>query len=211
MQAAFELLGTEGWQATTVRAVCQRAALNPRYFYESFHDLDELLVAVYDAVLDELRTAVLTAIDAAGDDPGAQLRAAVASFVTFVDDDPRRGRVLYAEALGNETLNRRRIETGHAFVELVERTTAERHGRPPEGERIGAVGAALLVGGLSELVVSWLDGRIDVPRDQLVDDATALLLAMGEAAASIAANRPGRARRGRTGRAPAARRRSAGA
>src|SRR5690606_34519492 len=62
VQAAFELLGTEGWQATTVRAVCQRAALNPRYFYESFHDLDELLVAVYDAVLDELRTAVLTAI-----------------------------------------------------------------------------------------------------------------------------------------------------
>ena len=40
LDAAFELLGTEGWGGTTVRAVCQEARLNPRYFYESFEDLD---------------------------------------------------------------------------------------------------------------------------------------------------------------------------
>ena len=34
----------------------------------------------------------------------------------FVDDDRRRARVLYVEALGNEALNRRRIETGHDVV-----------------------------------------------------------------------------------------------
>jgi len=31
LDAAFELLGTEGWAGTTVRAVCQTARLNPRY------------------------------------------------------------------------------------------------------------------------------------------------------------------------------------
>jgi hypothetical protein len=40
-----------------------------------------------------------------------------------------------------------------------------------------------------ELVLAWLDGRIDVSRDQLVDDATALFLALGEAAAEVAAER----------------------
>jgi hypothetical protein len=45
------------------------------------------------------------------------------------------------------------------------------------------------VGGTSELVAAWLDGRIDVTRDHLVDDATDLMLAMGDAAATIAAGR----------------------
>jgi hypothetical protein len=51
------------------------------------------------------------------------------------------------------------------------------------------VGAAILVGGFSELLVAWLDGRIDVSREQLVDDATALFLALGDAAARIASRR----------------------
>ena len=45
------------------------------------------------------------------------------------------------------------------------------------------------MGGTRELVLAWLDGRIDVPREQLVDDATALFLAVGEAAAAVAAGR----------------------
>ncbi len=171
LDAAFELLGTEGSSATTVRAVCQRARLNPRYFYESFADLDELVVAVYDRVVDELGVALSTAAD---------LRATIARTVEFVDEDRRRGRVLYVEALGNEALNRRRIEAGYQVIDALART-----GR---GE-ISRVGAAILVGGLTELLVAWLDGRIDVTREQLVDDATALFLALGRATADIAAKR----------------------
>lgn len=189
VDAAFDLLGTEGWSGTTVRAVCQAARLNPRYFYESFDDLDRLVIAVYDRLVADLTTAIMNAVDAAGDDPAVQTRAAIDSIVAFVDDDRRRARVLYVEALGNEALNRRRIETGHALVAAVEQHTIDRHGPPPPGEQIGRIGAAVLVGGTSELVLAWLDGRIDVPRDQLVDDATALFLAVGEAAAAVAAGR----------------------
>ena len=189
LDAAFELLGTEGWAGTTVRAVCQAARLNPRYFYESFDDLDALVIAVYDRLVAELSAEVMAAVQEAGDDTRAQTRAAVDRIVGFVDDDRRRARVLYVEALGNEALNRRRLETGHALVATVEQYTAERHAPPPAGEHIGRIGAAILVGGTSELVVAWLDGRIDVSRDQLVDDATALFLAVGEAAAAVAAGR----------------------
>ena len=67
LDAAFDLLGTEGWSATTVRGVCQAAQLNPRYFYESFPDLDALFVAVYD------RSAYRT--------PGSLTRASIADMV----------------------------------------------------------------------------------------------------------------------------------
>jgi AcrR family transcriptional regulator len=189
LDAAFDLLGTEGWAGTTVRAVCQAARLNPRYFYESFDDLDALVVAVYDRLVDQLATEFSDAVETAADDPAAQTRAALDRIVAFVDDDRRRARLLYVEALGNEALNRRRIEAGRTLVAALEQRVIDRHGPPPPGEQIGRVAAAVLVGGTSELVLAWLDGRIDVPRDQLVDDATALFLAVGEAAAAVAAGR----------------------
>jgi hypothetical protein len=40
--------------------------------------------------------------------------------------------------------------------------------------------------------VSWLSGSIKVSRRQLVDDATELFLAIGEAAAKLASTRPKR-------------------
>jgi AcrR family transcriptional regulator len=189
LDAALELLGTEGWSGTTVRAVCQEARLNPRYFYESFEDLDALLVAVYDRLVEQLGAEVVAAGLAAGDDPRAQVRACLECIVRFVSDDRRRGRVLYVEALGNEALNLRRIQTSHALVSLVEQAGAERHGQPKLGERIGRITAAILVGGAAELVAAWLDGRIDASPEQLVDDATELFLAMGDAAATLAARR----------------------
>ena len=75
-----------------MRAVCQAARLNPRYFYESFADLDALVVAVYDRLIAELRAEVTAAVDAAGADPVAQTRAAVETTVLYVDEDRRRAR-----------------------------------------------------------------------------------------------------------------------
>src|SRR5262249_23880786 len=159
--------------------VCEHARLNPRYFYENFADLDELIVAVYDRVVEEMTSAVLAALVAAANDgPREQSRDAIDSNARFVDEDRRRGRVMYVEALGNEMLNRRRYETGLALVELVEKDAAARYGPLGEGEHIGRHAAAILVGGFSVLLVALLDGRIDVSREQLVDDATALFLAL---------------------------------
>jgi len=187
LDAAFELLGTEGWSATTVRAVCTQAQLNFRYFYESFADLDELLVALYDRLVAELGEQVLAAMDAAGDEPAARLRAAIDRILAYVADDTRRGRILYVEALGSEPLNRRRLDTAHAVVAAVEEQGTRVRGAGDAG--VGRIAAAILVGGLSELVVAWLDGRIDVPRERLVDDATELFMGLGAAASGIAARR----------------------
>jgi AcrR family transcriptional regulator len=183
LEAAYDLLGKEGWSATTVRAVVERAELNPRYFYESFADLDALIVAVYDRVVDELAAEVLTALETAPDDAAVQLREVVRRIVEFVDADRRRGRVLYVEGLGNEALNRRRIEAGQGVVAFMERYAVERHGESPFEDHTHRVAASIVVGGLSALLIDWLGGRIKVTRDQLVDDATRLFLALGDAAA----------------------------
>lgn len=189
VDAALELLGTEGAAGTSVRAVCAAARLNPRYFYESFADLEALIVAVYDRLVTELGAAVFAAATMAKDDPAEQVRAMLDTVLRFVEDDPRRGRVLYVEALGSESLNRRRVQTAHALVGLVEKAGAQRNGSLPAGEPIGGIAAAILVGGAGEMVISWLDGRIVATRQQLVDDATQLFIGIGRTAARIAAGR----------------------
>ncbi len=195
LQAAFDLLGTEGWSATTVRAVIEHTGLNPRYFYESFSGLDELVVAVYDHVVEQLGKLVVNALDSATD-PESQVRAVVQATVDFVDEDRRRGRVLYHEGLGSEALNVRRVEASHAVVAFIEQYAAERGSAPAAGDPIGRVGAAVVVGGFSRLLTDWLDGRIAVSKDTLVEDATELFLALGDAAGGIALRRRAK-RRGR--------------
>ena len=192
LDAAFELLGTEGSSGTTVRAVCQEARLNPRYFYESFTDLDTLIVAVYDRVVEELRGAVERAIDEAPTDLPVQIGAAVATTVGFVDDDRRRARVLYIEALGNEALNRRRISAGHDITSFIEMDAVQRRGAPPEGERIGALTSAVLVGGISEVLTVWLDGRLEITRDELIGDLTELFVGLTDTAFRLATRRVAR-------------------
>jgi AcrR family transcriptional regulator len=190
LDTALELLATQGWGGTSVRAVCQAAQLNPRYFYESFESLDDLLVAVYDRVVDELTEAVTGAVFAGDPDLRAQMRTAIETILDFIEEDPRRGRILYQVALGNETLNRRRLETGRRLVELIEQDATSRVDVAP-GEQVGRMGAAILVGGFGELLAEWLAGRIEVSREQLAEDTTTLLLGLAESASEIVRTRRG--------------------
>lgn len=184
VHAAFDILGTEGWEALTIRSVIERADLNVRYFYENFTELDELAVAAYDSVVEQLGAVVIDTLagDRAGD-PARQVRAVVAATVDFVDEDRRRGRVLYAEGLGCEALNRRRVEAGQAVVSFIEQYAAEQTPGPSPPDLISRVGASILVGGFSQLLIDWLDDRIPVSKVELVDDTTELFLALGDAAA----------------------------
>jgi AcrR family transcriptional regulator len=189
VDAAFELLGTEGAAATTVRAVCHKAELNARYFYESFPDIDALLIAVYDHVVAGM-SAATAAVSASPDmAPLVVARIGIDAIVRFIDEDRRRARILYVEAVSNPALNRHRRETDIMAIATLEQAAVEAAGSWPAGERVSQIGAAMLIGGLSEVLLDWIDGRIDVTREQLVDDLAVLSLALGEATEKIARQR----------------------
>ena len=50
LEAGLQLLGTVGWEQTTMTAVCAEARLTERYFYESFRNREQLLLAVLDGI-----------------------------------------------------------------------------------------------------------------------------------------------------------------
>jgi AcrR family transcriptional regulator len=185
MAAALDLLGTEGSAATSVRAVCDRAGLNPRYFYESFTSLDDLLVAVFERIADEAMEAVVAAVAANPGDPVATARGAIGGFVELMTADPRKGRVAFVEAMGSEALIRRRLDTLQRFAELVAAYAREAYGDLAPDEQTVQLTAQVLVGGLTEALIAWLEGRLDVSRERLVEHCAALFLAAAGASARL--------------------------
>lgn len=196
MAAAFELLGTEGWSGTTVRAVCAEAKLTPRFFYESFPDLDALAVAVFDDLVAGTTERVLDAVAAAiardPDDRLAQARVAIGTLVHDLTDDPRRARVAFVEALGNETLARRRLDAMRTLAQLIAFHGRASYGSTAQDEGLVEVTASLLAGGLGELLILWIDGHLSVSQSELVEDCAELFVATGESAARIARARAAR-------------------
>ncbi len=185
LDAAYDLLGSDGWQATGVRAVCRHAGLTSRYFYENFPDLDSLLIAVFDDVVSDLVEVVLEAVRSAPDDAHAKARAAIGDFVRHVTRDPRRARIVFSEALGSAALARRRFETLHLFAHMIAEQGRAFYGLTGN-DRLADTTAYLLAGGLAELLLAWRDGTIDSTLEQLIDDCTELFVATGEAAVVMA-------------------------
>ena len=184
IEAAFELLATEGTTGTTVRAVCSHARLNPRYFYESFDDLDELVVAVFIDVARQLQRRVTEATATAGDSVADAVHAAVGATVRFIDEDRRRGQIIYIESLGNVALNRHRVTSGQDLIDLVRRDTVRRGGSRGSQQR-DHLAAALLVGGFHEMMIAWLTDRVELDADELIAHATELFITAVEAAEDV--------------------------
>ena len=195
LEAGLEIMGTRGRAQLSVRAVCREAQLTTRFFYESFEDLDALAVAVFDGVVTRASARMLDAVAAVGDDPAAQARAAIGSFVDELTEDPRRGRVACVEALSSESLMGRRSVVMREMARLIADLGRATYRPPAAADRLVDVTATLLAGGIAELLVAWMDGRLQVGRDELVDDCAALFMATVEGAGRIGAARSGGAPR----------------
>jgi AcrR family transcriptional regulator len=189
IEAGLELLGTQGWPATTVRAVCAQANLTPRYFYESFKDLDSLLLAVFDGIAGDAAAEVLAAVTEAPQDARAKAHAAIAAFVDFLTRDPRRARILFIEAMGAEALARRRFATVRMFAGLVAQQARSFYRLTDDPDPLVELTALMLAGGLAESLLAWLDGTLELSREQLLEHCSDLFVATGAAAVELARQR----------------------
>lgn len=179
VEAGLEIIGTQGWAGTTVKAVCKQAGLTERYFYEAFADRDALLTAVYDTVVAECVEVVLAAIATAPKDFRATVRAVLAAGVDLVAGDPRKGKVLTLEGTANEALQRRRQEAIRTQAAHVARLGSTIFGGSSGTADTTDVhlNALAATGTLVEIGTAYLEGWLDISRERLVDHLTGLVVA----------------------------------
>jgi AcrR family transcriptional regulator len=185
MTAGFALLGEQGATAVTVRGVTRAAQLSERYFYESFTDRDALLLAVHGRVAEQARAVIATAVAAAAQttrsgadapsEPDAPAIAGLSAFTDFLEEDPRRGRVLLQEAFADQALARHGVELVPSFAALLVEQISARFEGPDDLD--AALSATALVGALAHVYLGWIDGSLPVSRERLVRHAARLLVA----------------------------------
>ena len=171
VDAAFALVAQDGWRALRIDGVCRRAGLNKRYFYESFADLD----AVVGAVMSRLAEAAIAA-SLAGTDPDAApdvfVRQRVTALVAHLTEDPHRAHVLFGAVAPGEAVAAHREA---AIRQVIVEAAAQGRGLHAFGDdAVVELSAAMLVGGTSQAVLDWLDGRLGDSYDAFVDDLVAL-------------------------------------
>lgn len=170
LEAGLDLLG-ETYDELTVRAICRRAGVATRHFYEAFTDKDEFVAAVFDSVIGAIASTTQAAVAAVG--PAEQNRAGITNLVQTIGADARIGRLLFDPQLSNAVLVRKRAELGGFFAVLAGQhaqtvLTAE------DSDQIKAI-AHFVVGGVNQTINGWLTGAIALSGAELIELLTALL------------------------------------
>ncbi len=140
-------------------AICERAGLTERYFYESFNDRDALLVALLDTIAVEVMDASVAALEAGGTGE-ERARAPIRALVEILTADPRKGRAALVASLSVPVLRARRQELLAGFAQLVTDRTRELYGERAWSAPDDQIESLLFVGGLAELLSAWLTGAV---------------------------------------------------
>ena len=178
IEAAFDVAHDVGLAKLTMTAVCERAELTQRYFYEHFRNRDELVRALYDTVFDEFFGRARAATDAQPpDDLFARAKAALDVVVDFFTADDRKRRV-FIEAQATPEVAEHKADATRRFVEYATDQAISAYSAPTPRQRIGvALAASIFLGGSSDAVAPWLAGQIDLPRDEFVNEMARLFVA----------------------------------
>ncbi len=176
IEAALDLMAEGGPNAVTKRAVCGRARLNDRYFYEHFADRDAILEALAQEVTGQGLEAVVTAALAPAPDTRAQVHASVAAAVDFMLADPRRGKLLL-QANSSEVVQRSRVTNTRTIANVMAAMTRDLLGDRAPSQLDTDMAAFAAVSGVMELFAAWLRGEYPTGRAHLVELVTAMLLA----------------------------------
>jgi AcrR family transcriptional regulator len=169
---AHDIWREAGWAAVTMRKVCEKAALNSRYFYADFSDRDDLLVAVWDGVRNELLGRLRDLFLAeAGQLPLQTMREAVAVVVRWIAEDFPRAQILLGIHSGCRALEQRRRDSLREVIEMVT-LAAQPYLRASADPAALHVDIVVGVHGFTGLVSEWHVGNIDLTEDEIIAQAT---------------------------------------
>lgn len=178
LDAAFELAGTAGFRAMTVRAVCKEAKLTDRYFYESYGSLEKLVMAVYERCMTALVKQVLAQVTQGYQD-GDVASAIEAGLDTYfkVLEESRTARICMIELEGispevDRLYNSYIQNISKIFVTLTDQAFPNWSISAAEKEVV----AISLVGVLRQTATTWLIEEYDKPRSVLVAGTSAVFI-----------------------------------
>jgi AcrR family transcriptional regulator len=180
--AARTVYGEQGFRHASVKSVCVEAGLTERYFYESFSNSEELLLAAYHSVIVQLLDELTEAAQAHGpvlqdgqqggnrqDRQKQRAGALLAAYFHFLQRDRHAARLMLLEIRG---ISAATTDTYTTALRAIARQMAVVLGlEDDEARHMLAFG---VVGGISLIALSWVQGGYRESIDAMVEVALQL-------------------------------------
>lgn len=168
LEAAIKEYSQKGFDQTTIKEVCQSAGLTERYFYESFANRDELLLAAFEQVSDDLFQQI-TEIESSGASTDKLIYAMLKTYFLGHMDFPLRAKLFACEmqsqrnkeeveAIYQEFLNRYGVLMAK-ILKLEKRNKVLEYG---------------ILGGVLEITRFWINEDFKTDIDEIVPTAAKL-------------------------------------
>jgi len=168
LDAGLQQWADGGWAAVDPVSAARRAGVGNDSTGEFGSGVD-LACAVFDQVVDERAAATLSAVEQAEPNTMAKVRAALGAFFDNIHDDPRRV-VALVDAIGCPPLVARRRSANRGFAELMVSGNAGSRIEPDDLR----VAGHFCLGGLTEVILAWLDPESPVTRGQALEHGARL-------------------------------------
>lgn len=188
----FDAMASEEWKSMSINQLCKLAGLNKRYFYESFSSLEDVATAVTEDLSSKV---IYIAFTKAAEGTQSKLtslqlsQVVMKAVVEYLTDDPRRARVLFGEVSDNPLAKAHRRRIIQNLATAVSSYGHQHYEAGSQTDPIASLVSSMLVGGTIEAILNWLDGGIEMTREQFIDDIAALWNINGDAAAAIGRKR----------------------
>lgn len=175
LAAARTLLDAGGISKVTVTGVCAEAGLNDRYFYESFTDRHAILDALFAVIASETAAVIFAKAAAGSSDLHERTRLAVDAAIDVFSPGAPMSQAIAGPAPAADEITRHRLAlTSHVAELSVQYAPLFFTDPTPPPAAIHSI-AAFVVAGSVELVSDWLQGELDLTREELVDCCTELV------------------------------------
>ncbi|WP_199850445.1 TetR/AcrR family transcriptional regulator [Streptomyces sp. CMB-StM0423] len=170
-QAAYRLIGKQGYEQTTVEQIAEAAEVSPSTVFRYFATKEDIILTdEYDPVLEQ------AILDRPADEPPlVALREAVVASLRLLYDEFRPEFVLRMQLVREVPALRAQMHQGmDQNVELLCRVLSERTGRPRDDFELRVVVGAIF-GALTQVLFEWVDRGPDCDLVETVDRALAVL------------------------------------
>lgn len=181
LDAGIEVIGQQGYHATTVKAVCAEAGLTERYFYESFSNSEALLCEAYAHIIARLRERIAASLATGQGQPDSLMGAALTSYFSYLRDHPGHARLIMIEILGvSPAVDQQYRRVMEEFAQFLRATRRALYPGTDTGGLDEDMLTTGLIGALVNMAMRWMLAGFREPLETVVAAARAVLVAVAE-------------------------------
>jgi AcrR family transcriptional regulator len=173
LEGMAHAVAAKGYAETTIADIVREASVSRRTFYEHFSTKQECFIALYEAASHNALKVLRDAIDPSHD-WHAQLETALTAYLGRMTQSPVLMRTLFIEILGLgaeglEARRRRNAEIAEFILQVV---------NPSRDKPLSPTLAMAIVGGITELILLYIEQDKVAQMQDLVEPAKALIYAV---------------------------------